>query len=240
MKIKTLSVSIFACFCVLNGIKAQSISLDFPIIYSDITVNDNWFPPTAVNGSNQDFHGNSMGYGINLVYTFQPSVFIKDKNLSLSIGIGYFIQRFNVIRPFDYESMQKIIFYTDHYSYYCFQSQLGLSYKYPIVTNYSISGSVFYNSLKSFRQKYKPKWEIGSPPSQVNNYQLDFGSILILGIGVDRQLNQKFLISMDLIVPINTRWRNDRIFKDDPTTFSSPNFSIGTSMRFTYRFEMRK
>lgn len=202
------------------------VSIEIPVIYSDVTVNDNWFPPTAVNGFDQNFDGTALGYGVSLYYSFHPKLLVKDEHFLIDIGIGYFLQRFDVTRPFDYKSPLKIIFYTDHYSYHCIRGTLGLSYNYPIALKYSLSGRLSYCHLKTFQQEYKPKWEIDPPSPQINKNTRELGDMVIPGVGITRTLSERLAVSLNIIVPIRTRWRNDKIFKDDPATFLRPKVSV--------------
>lgn len=212
----------------------SSLTLSLPVIYSKVEVPNNWSPPTAINRENQ-FKGTSLGHGINLNYSFRPAFLLKDKHILLNIGAGYFKQRFDIQRPFDYVSPVQPIFYTDNYSYHCWQLSTGLAYNYPLSKNYFLSGNLFYNWLNSFRQEYTPMNNHGyGELTQVNNNRIDFGNNLMLTIGLSRLIANRYSFGLSVLVPLFIRWRNDKIFKDDSTKYFSPELSLGLSMNVTF------
>ena len=206
-----------------------------PVIYSKVEVANNWSPPTAISRKNQ-FDGTSLGTAINLNYSFHPTLLIKNKNILTNVGVGYFNQRFNVKRPFDYNSPLQPIFYTRNYVYHGLQGILGLSYNYTIGGKYFLTTNLSYTWMRSFRQDYTPTSNHGyGELTQVNHNQIDFGNILLFAIGLSRNLGDKFTIGLNVLAPIYTRWRNDKIFKDDPSEFSNPGSSLGSSLSISYR-----
>ena len=66
----------------------SSLTLSTPILWSNVSFVNNWSPPTAINRQNE-FNGNSVGYGVNLNYSFHPPLFISNKNILLDIGLGF-------------------------------------------------------------------------------------------------------------------------------------------------------
>ena len=135
----TLIVCLISLVLISPTAYGQSgFTLSIPVIYSKIEVANNWSPPTAINRKNQ-FDGTSLGYGVNVNYSFHPSFIIKNQYILLNIGVGYFKQQFDIERPFDYVSPLQPIFYTDYYSYHCWQMLVGLSYKYTITPNYFLT-----------------------------------------------------------------------------------------------------
>jgi len=231
-------------FCLLFSFTSygqSSLSLSAPVIWSKVKVKDNWTPPTAPNYK-EYIEGSASGYGINLNYSFHPGFIIKDKHFSVNVGGGYFKQRFDIRRPFNYDTQLQPIYYTDNYSYHSWQWTGGLTYSYPL-NKYALTANVSYSELRSFRQEYTP--DSGLPSSygfftQVNRNQIDFGKILSLGIGVSRYFGKRFLIGVNMIAPVYTRWRNDPIFGDDPDTFSNPKFSLGASLHVSYNFKTKQ
>jgi len=215
----------------------NSFTLTVPVIYSNVEIANNWSPPTSVNRQNQ-FDGTSIGYGVNLNYSFRPTFITKNQHIFLNIGTGYYNQRFDLERPFDYVSPLYPVFYTDFYSYHCWQLSAGLTYNYLLSKNYFLSGSLYYNWLNSFRQEYTPTSNHGyGELTQVNHNRIDFGSTLILAICLNRNLGNRFSLGLNVLVPLFIHWRNDKIFKDDPTEFSQPKFSLGSSISITYRLK---
>ncbi len=69
----------------------SEISLSLPIIYGTVTVGNNWTPPTAP-GYKEYLNASAIGYGANVNYLFRPGLLIKNKNLRVVVGAGYFNQ----------------------------------------------------------------------------------------------------------------------------------------------------
>ena len=243
MTIKNKFIIGLAYIASLTAYGQNGLTISLPVIYSNVVeIKDNWTPPTAINYK-EYLSGKSLGYGINLNYSFRPTFIIKDKRFLLNVGVGYFQQRFDINRPFDYNSLVQIIYYTDYYVYHCLNLSAGLTYNLPIGEKYLLTGNLFYNQQNSFRQDYTPTY---SRPNrgfegftQTNTNQIDFGKMLNLSFGINSNIGNKFSVGLNVLIPIYTRWRNDKIFKDDPSTFSSPKFSIGSSISLTYYFKTK-
>ena len=226
----------------LTAYGQSGFTLSIPVIYSKIEVANNWSPPTAVNRQNQ-FDGTSLGYGVNVNYSFRPTFIIKSKYILLNIGVGYFQQRFDIRRPFNYNSFIYIIYYTDYYVYHSLNLSVGLTYHFPLGKNYFLTGNLFYYRLNSFRQDYTPTYSSYNRGfegfTQIAHNQIDFGDMLNLAIGINKNLGNKFSLGLSALVPVYIRWRNDKIFGDDPFTFYRPKFSLGSSISITYRLKSK-
>jgi hypothetical protein len=233
MNRKIRFIFVLNCMTSLYAFGQNSFTLTIPVIYSNVEVANNWSPPTAVNRQNQ-FDGKSIGCGVNLNYSFRAPFIVKNKSILFNIGLGYFKQKFDLQRPFDYVSPQEPIYYTDHYSYNCWQGSVGVTYSYPVNNKYSLSGNLSYCWLTSFRQEYAPTRGYST---QTNNGQIDFGKMLNLSIGINRNLGDRFSIGLNMLIPVYVRWRNDKIFGDDPSAFYSPKFSVGYSISIAYRLK---
>ncbi|WKZ61247.1 MAG: hypothetical protein QY309_07115 [Cyclobacteriaceae bacterium] len=235
---KITGIICLACMALmpLTSCGQSSLSISTPLIYSKVTAKNNWSPPTAVNRQNQ-FDGTAIGSGVNLGYSFQPKLIIKDKHFFVNIGAGYFKQRFNLQRPFDYNTPLYPVYFTDYYVYQCWLWSAGITYNLLLNNKYLLSGDLLYNQLFSFQQEYTP-YTSANRPTQVNNHNIDFAKTITLSLGVQRKLGKQFTLGLDLLLPY-TRWRNDRIFKDDPATFSHPNFSLGTSVSIAYHLKKK-
>jgi hypothetical protein len=227
---------IFLTVLSFNSFGQKSISISIPFISSTVTQTNNWSPPTA--GNRKDyFNGTAIAYGVNLSYSFRPVNIIKTEGIYLVVGAGYLNQRFNIERPFNYDSQFQPIFYTDYYAYRCLKSLLGISYQYEFKRRFTLTSDLTYNWLYSFQQAYKPTvinsfygWD-----TQVNKNKINFGNILLLSAGLHRDVGNRISIGINLILPLKTLWRNDTIFNDDPSKFSSPDFTIGASLNLRYR-----
>jgi len=104
--------------------------------------------------------------------------------------MGYFNQRFDIIRPFDYSSQIYIIFYTDHYTYHCLQGSIGLAYSYALNKTFSFSAQLAYNSLHSFKQKYTPTRE--DFPSETTSSKINLGNMVSISFGGQQMIGNIF------------------------------------------------
>lgn len=241
MKRKIIFIVCLAYLTIISStVSGQSgFTLSIPVIYSKVELLNNWSPSTAINRQNQ-FDGTSIGTAINLNYSLHPTLLIKDKNILMNIGVGYFNQRFYVRRPFDYNSPLQPIFYTDNYVYHGFQGILGLSYRYTLGKKYFLLANLSYSWMRSFRQDYTPTSNYGyGELTQINRNQIDFGNMLLLAVGLNRNMGDKFALRLNVLAPIYTRWRNDKIFKDDTSTFSHPKLSLGISIAVAYNLKSK-
>jgi hypothetical protein len=201
-----------------------------------VDVPNNWSPPTAVNRTDR-FNGDSKGFGALLGYSFTVKPLNKRASISFETSIGYFAQRFNLTRPFDYKSPLDVIFYTDYYTYHCFDTNLGIGYTWRISDFYSLMTTAHYHFLYSFLQVYEPAYNTGTNNHKQTNHRLyRSGDMALLSASLERQIAKRFSIGFSLLVPLQVRWRNDRIFRDDPTGYSKQGSGIGFSIYGKYRF----
>lgn len=227
------------CFLAGTAWGQTSLSLSAAVIQGNVKIKENWIPATGP-GRKPYRTGSSTSTDIYVHYSFRPRSIIKNKNLRVEIGGGYFFQRFNVNRPFSYRSNVEIIFETDHYSYLCYHGDLGLTYKHTFKSKeYFLTYSATYRVLKSFQQNYTPTYSAGTDGffTQQDRRQIDFGKMISLGVGINRRLGNRFSIDANIITPVYTRWRNDAIFNDDPATWYKPRFSLGASLGASYNFK---
>ncbi|HYF68097.1 MAG TPA: hypothetical protein VD884_08175 [Ohtaekwangia sp.] len=220
----------------------SSLSLSAAMIRGNVKVKENWIPATGP-GRKAYRTGSSTSSDIYIHYSFRPRAIIKNKNIWVDIGSGYFFQRFDVKRPFNYRSTAEIIFNTDHYSYLCYHGNVGLTYSNTFNSKkYFMTYNVTYRILKSFQQNYTPRYSTGTEGfiTQRERLQINFGNMISLSIGLNRRLGNRFSIGANVIAPVYTRWRNDEIFNDDPATFFKPKFSLGASLSVSYNFKSKE
>jgi hypothetical protein len=79
---------------------------------------------------------------------------------------------------------------------------------------------------------------VSGDPSQINKNNIDFSQTVILDFSLHRKIGKEISLAVNLLLPY-TRWRNDQIFRDDPSTFYRPDFSLGTSLSIAYHFKER-
>ena len=212
----------------------KSISVSSPFIWSKVEVPNNWSPSTAINRKNE-FNGTALAYGLNLKYSFTAKKTFLGRPIQFIMGTGYFKQQFNIRRPFDFSSPLEPVFYTGSYAYHCVETLVGATYNYPLNNNYFFSSGLTYSWLSSFKQEYTPVSNHGYGNSyQVKNTQLFYGNLLVLAGGINRKLGNDFSLGLHLQVPLLSRWRNDRIFKDEANTFYGPKFGLGTQLNLAY------
>ena len=222
---------LFVCCLTCRLFCQNSFTLSTPIIFSTASVPNNYSPPTAYNRQDK-FNGSALGLGMNLTYSFNPNFLLKNKKLFFDIGLGYFKQYFSINRPFDYPSPLFIIFYTKDYSYDCISGLAGVSYHYQLPKNLLIKVKATFNILNSFRQTYISTYP--NSDAYVSHNQMKYGDFWSASIGLRKKITSKFVIALDVTIPVNTRWRNDKIFGDNPNTFFSPKTSWGFSFNASY------
>ena len=222
---------LFVCCLTCRLFCQNSFTLSTPIIFSTASVPNNYSPPTAYNRQDK-FNGSALGLGMNLTYSFNPNFLLKNKKLFFDIGLGYFKQYFSVNRPFDYPSPLFIIFYTKDYSYDCISGLAGVSYHYQLPKDLSIKVTAMFNILNSFRQSYVPTYP--NSDAYVSHNQFKYGDFWLGSIGLRKKVISKFVIALDVIIPVNTRWRNDKIFNDNPSTFYGAQHNVGLSISMSY------
>jgi hypothetical protein len=226
MKIYILIILVYSTFNLSFG--QASLSINFPFIWNKVNVENNFGPQRSIKGS-------SIGYGININYS--PN-FLRNQRFSILIGGGYFIQKFNLYRPFRFDSPVQPIYYTKSYSYSNINGIIGAHFTIFKLNNNTISGSIVHNWLYTFRQSYTPavRHSSSDPYKQIENDKYNFGNILNLSIGIEKQISTKYSYSFDILAPIYTRWRMDKIFDDDPTEYLNPKFSLGANISVKYKF----
>jgi len=240
MKSNLSAMGLIIAMYMLHGsaLGQGSIIVTTPLIISNVTINTKWSPEWSSNKVDQ-LSGSAIGTGLNVNYSFEPGF---DKHLKVNFGLGYFNQRFNVQRFFNHSSMIHgyILYATSHYSYNCWQGVIGLSYRLNIGRRFYLIGNVTYNKLQSFRQTYAPTRSVSNIQTDIHHNQINFGSMLLPGIGLNRQLSERVSVGINLFVPLQMKWRNDTTFKDDPSTFTHPNSSFGSSVSVTYRLKKKR
>ena len=233
-------MKLFLCFFTLLSLSSYGqshISVSAQNIWGSTKVKDNWTPSTAP--AYKELSGSYLGKGVNIAYVFHPKLLIRDTNFSVNIGMGFFNQRFDMRRPFNYNTTLLIVIHSHDYIYKSWQGLLGLSYKYRL-KKYFVSGSALYNIFQSYEQEYIPDASNTSVfPKEVHNTNIDFGKMLTLNVGLNRYLGDKFSLGLSIITPVYTRWRNDEIFDDNPETFFRPESSLGFSINAAYHLKKK-
>jgi hypothetical protein len=219
------------------AVAQRSISISATNTWSRITVPNNYSPSTAIKRQNQ-FEGRATGLDMSINYSFALPVLIKNSHILFHVGAGYFKERFIINRPFNYYSFVDIIFYTKSYSYDNLQAKFGVSYNYTLNKKYFLAAKVMYQVLNSFRQQYTPRSNpINYYPTEVHKQHMDFGNMVMGAFGINRYIGKQFSIGVDAVVPIFVRWRNDKIFGDDPTKYYRPRSTAGSTVTVRYHLK---
>lgn len=177
--------------------------------------------------------GKALSYGINLNYsrTIRKGFFV-------TIGIGYFNQNFGIPRNFDFngDTTTKFLYGTKRYSYNNINWILGLGYSLDLNKNYALRGSLLFNGLYSFRQKYTPNvlTMYAFKEYQVETKSFSFGQMFNLNLGASRKISKRLFIGADIVLPLYTKWRKDRIFRENESEYNTSKFSAGTNLSVRY------
>lgn len=181
------------------------------------------------------FSGTAISYGATITYS--KNIY---KGFFATVGIGYFKQNFGIRRPFDFngDTITNFGYYTKKYSYENINWIIGLGYDHELNKNYSLHGGLFFNTLYSIRQKYIPSklTNYTFKKYQVETNSFFFGQVLNLNVGANKKLSPNLSVGADLVLPVHTKWRKDKIFREPENKFYRSKFSIGTSISFKYNF----
>jgi hypothetical protein len=233
MNVRPSLISLLLCaflLCSIRPTAAAQNQLRFllPVIYSKLTVTNHFGPERKISG-------HALGYGLGGSYILNPGFIIRHPKFRFEFGGGYFTQRFNLERPFHYDSPFEPVFYTEYYSYKNFATSIGLRYSLISRNEIVLDMSLSYQSLFSFTQIFAPTAEftVGSNKKQKRDNSYFFSDSLPLGFSVTKSFD-RVAAGVELIVPLYQRWKNDRIFDDHPDTWTSPRASFGFGLQVRY------
>jgi hypothetical protein len=226
-----LSVIVLLTTCQLhaqNTYPKNEVSLSWPFIWnhSEATYYQLGSPKTP--------DGKAISYGVDFSYGR-----IIERHWMIKLGAGYFKQRFNIERPFDFDNPTNLAYHTQSYQYDNLDLSGGIYYKRKINTKSALVGGIRYSFLYSFRQKYIVDKELKT--WQVNHQSFSLSDQCSLSIGYEKMLSQCISVRVDLVAPIYTRWHKDSIFpnsyySDKELQVAQNIFSIGASVSFNYSF----
>lgn len=216
-------------FCQKRKLNDQ-LGLSIPILYNNTKILN------VYRGARANYvSGNALSYGINLNY----SRAIR-KGFFVTVGIGYFNQNFGILRNFDFNGdSTKFGYATKRYSYNSVNWILGPGYCIELNKNYSLHGSLLFNGLYSFRQKYIPNTltNLAFKKYQVETRSFSFGQMLNLNLGTSKKISQRLSIAADIVLPVSNRWRKDRIFRENEGEYNSSRFCVGTNLSVKYNLK---
>ena len=220
------------CFCQKQ--KVNEVALSSTFIWNNTTIFNSYSGARA-----KDISGNALSNGININYS--KSIY---RNFYGKIGIGYFKQKFGIVRPFDFRETvisTNLLYSTKYYQYKNFNYFIGFGYSKNLSNKYSVKISTIYSFLNSFKQEFNnggyTSREFGNPQTRKEKYH--FGNSLITQAGLFREVYKNYKIGVDLLLPVYNKWRKDEIFREDSNEFYGSNFSIGTSINLIYSFNKK-
>lgn len=224
---------------VLKG-KKNKVSVSVPFLWSRYEVTNLY----GIYGADKQSSGESWSNGVNTTYS--RKIF---RGLFVTAGIGYFKQNFDFSksripnggsfrisnsRPFDYISPVSLLFSTKSYSYTNYHFILGIGYNYPISAKLDIEGSITYNQMNTYKQKYYPDNVSYAP--QVSRLHYLFSKSFVISVGGEWKLNPKISTGINVIIPLSIKYRKDSIFKENTSEYFMPKSSLGISLSINYHF----
>lgn len=215
--------------------KVNELAISSTFIFNNTTIFNSYAGARA-----KDKSGNALSNGFDIAYSksFYKGFYSK-------AGIGYFNQKFGIIRGFDFRetvTTTGLGYSTKDYRYKNLNFLIGLGYTKSLSKGYDLNFCVTYNYLNTFQQEYKhtgARIFLGNinPQLEYDNYH--FGSLINLQAGVNKNLYKNLKFGIDLVLPVSTRWRKDEIFREDVDEFYSSNFLIGGSINLIYSFNKK-
>lgn len=235
---KSLSIILFiislnlVCFSQASTINEFGLSTS--LIWNKTTIFNSYSGARA-----KDITGTALSNGINLNYS--RSIY---KNFHAKVGIGYFKQKFGIIRGFDFKETvitTGLGYSTKYYQYKNLQYTLGIGYNKLLTKNYVIKLCATYNYLNTFQQEFRHTLSgaLGNTNPQIRKENYYFGSYFNLEGGVSKKVYKKFSVGLDILFPVYIKWRKDEIFREDFNEFYGSDFSIGTSINLIYSFNKK-
>lgn len=188
-------------------------------------------------GNRREPVGNALSYGFNLNY----SHFLIN-NIFIIGGAGYYKQRFNIERPFEYRSPDgtRPLVSTKRYYYQNIHFLIGFGYQKKVAEKWAVGGQFSYNIYSSFKQKYIQMY---SPDNnEFHNRKFMMGNTINLDIKFEHYLNSRVSIEGAVVFPVLSYWNDDLIFikygyANDTQTIAKSKMSIGANFSFCYKYK---
>lgn len=254
MKTKIYLLNLFLAVPVSSNIFAQSVinySTANPDTSSNILVKNivefSFFGSYNNQGKytsqfgNVSYSNNLKLYGPDLAFKVDYKRMIYDKMFA-KIGAGFMRFAINKIdnetvttksnaRPIDYHSDVFILYSTTKYHYNNFFYHLGLEKQFSLSSNLFLFSGVDYFHAFTFSQKYYIP-AVGK--YYKTKHHSDFGNYYNLDFGIMKKW-EKFSIAPALILPVFKQWKQNIVFKEDPTkSVSNWGGGIGFSLNVSY------
>lgn len=191
-------------------------------------------------GNRREPIGNAFSYGANINYSH---FFLK--NFFIIGGVGYWNQKFDIQRPFQYitpDGTEPLVS-TNNYSYQNIQLLIGAGYQKNISERWSLAGQLTYNIYNSYRQKYTQEYSPGE--NEIFKTQFMIGSMINLDLKCERKISNRVSFGATIFFPIYTNWNDDKIFNkydyaDDSQIIAYQKSSFGASLSIYYLLKNKK
>jgi hypothetical protein len=235
MKIKTLTLLLILlsnfCFSQNKNVKKNTIGVSIPLLLN----NSNGVYYSL--GNRQEPKGKAISYGANINYSH-----FFYKNLFIIGGGGYYKQRFNIQRPFQYRTPDgsEPLISTKKYSYQNIHLLIGVGYQKMFNEKWSLSGQLSYNMYRTYKQKYEQEYSPGK--NEVYKSHFVIGNMINLDLRCERNLTNRVSIGAAIVFPVYTHWNDDKIFNkydyaDDTQIIAHPKFSLGANLSVYYQLK---
>lgn len=229
MKLQMLLLALAGFFfCQAQKPKQNSISVSVPVIWAKTETLYFTLGNPRYSGSTTTNSGVNVNYSRKLYKAFYGM-----------LGVGYFNQSFNIVRPVDYDDgSTNLLYHTESYSYKNIWMSLGVKYHKSFINESNVAkAGISYNYLHSYEQKYVISQANGV--QQVNQLSLPLCDMFNLDLGLERYFGKIFSIELDGMFSLYTKWRNDKMFfkceySNDSQRAANNKSSIG--LNFSTRF----
>lgn len=237
MKRKTYSLVIIALIMLCNPVFSQQkgnlnkIGFSMPLIWN----NSNGVYYSL--GSRREPSGNATSYGANINYSrfFLKNVFIVG-------GIGYWNQKFDIQRPFEYMAPNgtEPLVSTKNYSYQNIHLLIGTGYQKRVSDRWSVAGQLTYNIYNSYRQKYAQEYFPGQNEDYTNYFKI--GNTINVDFRCEHYLNNRLSIGAAIVLPMYVHWNKDKVFikygySDDSQIIAHTKKSFGANLSVYYHLK---
>lgn len=190
---------------------------------------------------NVSYLNNLKLYGVDEGFKVDYKRMIYDK-MFVKIGAGFMRFAINKIdnatantksnaRPIDYPSYIFILYSTTKYHYNNFLYHLGLEKQFSLSPDlFLFAGADYFHAFTLSQKYYIPAAGI----YYKTRHQGDFGDFFNLDFGIIKKW-KKFSLAPVLVLPVLKKWKQDIIFKEDPTkSVSNWDNGIGFSLNVSY------
>lgn len=223
--------------------KIRELSVGQSFIWNRTTVFDSYSGTRARNET-----GQAWSQGTDLACSFGLT-----KKLYGTVGLGYFNQRFQIQRGFDFlePNVATGLFYaTKKYDYKSISYHGGIGYRLFIKGKRQVllsPGSelrltAIVQGHNTFQQTFQHQYSsdfLGNPNPQKRKERYHYGFSVVAKAGLVRPVSNRFKIGLDLLVPVFNQWRKDRIFRESTNEYHSADFVVGTAINIIYNLQSK-